>query len=64
MCLPAVEKSINDRIEHGVGHRKPIKRQINVLNVFKSGYFNILISVQKVEVIRKPTDSEQASDCD
>jgi hypothetical protein len=56
--LPSVHPVINEGVDHGVGHRKPVEGQVQVLHILCVGHGAVVVCVNKVGVVGKPADRE------
>ena len=60
--VPDIFPIVDDRIDHGVGHGKPVEEEIDVLY---EGFVDdgvVMVGVDEVHVIRQPANAEDGND--
>ena len=62
--IPSVHPVIDERIEHGISHSKPIKSKVDVLDHRHSDNLFVVVCVNEVDVIWEPTDGKDDNDHD
>jgi hypothetical protein len=62
--LPSIHKVVDDWVDHGVGHGEPVESEVDVLNSWTGNNIFVVICVEKVAMIWKPTQSEHDNNRD
>ena len=59
---PDVHPVVDNRIDHGVGHRQPVESQVDVLDEGLADDALVVVGVEEVGVVGEPAHAEDGHD--